>query len=153
MSKYSKALNLLIMHLIPLVLYREYQLFNLPAIEYFRLFILAIFCWTFIEYAAHRWFFHKLKRRTPVLLNFIIFYALLYLITPLAYLNTFFIFILLGYMGYNQVHIRLHSSPISNPIGKYLQNFHLYHHSKMDKIRYGITSPFWDHVFGTIDKK
>ena len=153
MTRYYRAFYLLIMHLIPLVIYREYKLFHLPIIEYFYLFVLALFSWTFIEYASHRWFFHKLKRRTPTIFNFLVFYALLYLTIPQVYLNTFFTFVLLDYMTYKQIHKLLHGNSINYSIGKYLQNYHLYHHSKIDNIKYGITSPFWDHIFRTINKR
>ena len=56
---------------------------------------------------------------------------------------------LLGYVMYDMTHYYVHHGV---PIGyyfRYLKSYHLEHHYRDYHMGYGITSTFWDHVFGT----
>eukprot|EP00296_Roombia_truncata_P007903 JP446362.1.p2 GENE.JP446362.1~~JP446362.1.p2 ORF type:complete len:346 (-),score=111.22 JP446362.1:132-1145(-) len=55
-----------------------------------------------------------------------------------------------GYVFYDMMHYYLHHA---KPWGSYLQElktYHLNHHYKNHNLGYGISSKFWDHVFGTV---
>lgn len=58
---------------------------------------------------------------------------------------------LLGYICYDLTHYYLHHSgiPPLSYLGS-LKRYHLAHHYKNPKLGYGITSKFWDVVFGTL---
>jgi sterol desaturase/sphingolipid hydroxylase (fatty acid hydroxylase superfamily) len=55
------------------------------------------------------------------------------------------------YVSYEIVHRRIHTHP---PIGWYsalIRRHHLHHHFRNPKANHGVTSPVWDHVFGTAE--
>jgi 4-hydroxysphinganine ceramide fatty acyl 2-hydroxylase len=58
---------------------------------------------------------------------------------------------LLGYVGYDLTHYYLHHAGISpdSYIGK-LKRYHMAHHYQNPKLGFGITSKFWDRIFGTV---
>ncbi|KAG9289009.1 hypothetical protein G9A89_015558 [Geosiphon pyriformis] len=54
-----------------------------------------------------------------------------------------------GYICYDMTHYYLHHA---RPFGEHLREmktYHLAHHYKNSEAGYGITSKFWDHIFGT----
>ncbi|KAG5487705.1 hypothetical protein LSCM1_08069 [Leishmania martiniquensis] len=58
-----------------------------------------------------------------------------------------------GYVLYDQVHYHLHHRDPTNLYWKDLKKYHHAHHYVDDTRGYGITSKFWDIVFGTVCKK
>ncbi len=58
----------------------------------------------------------------------------------------------LGYFLYEWVHWSVHFGPARNSLTKYWKAYHLYHHFKEPKRAFGVTTPLWDHVFGTAPK-
>lgn len=55
----------------------------------------------------------------------------------------------LGYVLYECLHLRLHSHPPQNTLGRFLRRYHFYHHFHNPWKNQGVTSPLWDGVFGT----
>jgi sterol desaturase/sphingolipid hydroxylase (fatty acid hydroxylase superfamily) len=55
-----------------------------------------------------------------------------------------------GYLIYDMIHYATHHWPLRWGYLKYLKRYHMKHHYKVDDAYYGITSPVWDYVFGTI---
>lgn len=144
------------------------------------LFFLGFMTFTFMEYMMHRYVFHmepdkKWKRiiqynmhgvhhefpkdkdrlAMPPLISicisaifFLIFYSLM---------NTkvfgFLPGLMTGYAAYLFVHFIVHAYPPPKNIFKHLWINHSIHHYKDDTIIFGVSSPFWDYVFGTIRKK
>lgn len=54
-----------------------------------------------------------------------------------------------GYVAYDWMHYYTHYfNPKRNP-GRFIKRYHMLHHHDSPEQRYGITSPLWDHVFGT----
>lgn len=54
-----------------------------------------------------------------------------------------------GYLTYDLTHYATHHFPMRSGWAKYLKRYHLQHHYKTPDMRYGVSSPLWDIVFGT----
>jgi sterol desaturase/sphingolipid hydroxylase (fatty acid hydroxylase superfamily) len=61
----------------------------------------------------------------------------------------FFAGLVAGYVWYDLTHYYLHHAVPKTAVGKWMRKYHLVHHFQTPGVRYGITSPLWDHVFGT----
>jgi sterol desaturase/sphingolipid hydroxylase (fatty acid hydroxylase superfamily) len=54
-----------------------------------------------------------------------------------------------GYLAYDLVHLYVHHArPRSGPM-KRLHELHMRHHFRDDTRGFGVSAPYWDHVFGT----
>ena len=60
--------------------------------------------------------------------------------------------LVMGYVWYDLTHYYLHHAVPTTALGKWMRKYHLVHHFKTPKVRYGITTPLWDVVFGTYPK-
>ena len=38
-------------------------------------------------------------------------------------------------------------------LGRFLREYHLRHHFRDDDLGYGVSSPLWDYVFGTVSTR
>lgn len=132
--------------------------------------------WTFAEYWLHRKFFHwkRFKR-----LHFIIHGAhhefpddtgrvvfppsaslalgapiYLLCLAVLGYENTlpFFAGFVVGYLWYDMTHFWTHVGKPKSRYGKHLRRHHMLHHFSEPDRKFGVSSPFWDFVFGTYGK-
>ncbi len=133
--------------------------------------------WTFFEYMAHRYIFHWVSENpriqkfayvlhgnhhvyprdrqrlfmppVPSLLISSLILGIMYLIAG-SYAFMFFPGFIIGYLTYGTVHYAIHAW---NPPFKWMKplwrNHHL-HHYKDDHHGFGVSSTFWDHVFGTM---
>lgn len=59
---------------------------------------------------------------------------------------------LLGYIAYDEVHYLLHHARPRTAIGKWLRRYHFLHHHTHEPSRFGVSSPLWDWVFGTLGR-
>ena len=59
---------------------------------------------------------------------------------------------LVGYLVYDMIHYATHHFPMRSRLAKYLKRHHMIHHYKEPDARYGVSSPIWDVVFGTMGK-
>ena len=50
---------------------------------------------------------------------------------------------------YDIAHFSAHYMPATNGVLKFLKKHHMLHHFDDHSKRFGVTSPFWDFVFGT----
>ncbi|KAH9606934.1 hypothetical protein KSS87_009329 [Heliosperma pusillum] len=57
--------------------------------------------------------------------------------------------VLMGYVMYDITHYYLHHGQPSTGVSKKLKSYHLNHHYRLRTKGFGITSSFWDIVFGT----
>jgi sterol desaturase/sphingolipid hydroxylase (fatty acid hydroxylase superfamily) len=142
---------------------------------------LGIFTWTFLEYIMHRnlyhlvpnnifkerfqYIFHGYHHDFPkdeerlamppylsLLLSSIILGVSYLLIHQYAF--AFAAGIQTGYAFYLIIHYSVHVYPAPNFIAlKKLWLHHAIHHYQDDNVAYGVTSPFWDYVFGTMPRK
>jgi len=57
--------------------------------------------------------------------------------------------LMLGYLIYDLIHYATHHFPMKRGYLKFLRKYHMQHHYKTPKQRFGVSSPLWDYVFGT----
>jgi dihydroceramide fatty acyl 2-hydroxylase len=57
-----------------------------------------------------------------------------------------------GYLGYDMLHYHVHHHRPKTALGKRLRELHMRHHFQDHEHYYGVSAPFWDHVFGTADR-
>ncbi len=143
------------------------------------LFVVGLFGFTLFEYILHRYLYHlepttprrakiqytfhgihhefpkdKTRLAMPPLLAIFVaggFFGLFFmLIGEAAY--AFYPGFLVGYSGYLAVHFIVHAyTPPKNRF-KQLWINHSVHHYKSPESNYGVSSPFWDHIFGTFKR-
>ncbi len=54
-----------------------------------------------------------------------------------------------GYLCYDLTHYATHHLPMRSGYLKLVKRYHMLHHYKTPGLRFGVSSPLWDHVFGT----
>lgn len=59
---------------------------------------------------------------------------------------------LIGYLVYDMTHYATHHFPMRQGIFKFLKRYHMQHHYKTPNQRFGVSSPLWDWIFGTMPK-
>jgi 4-hydroxysphinganine ceramide fatty acyl 2-hydroxylase len=141
--------------------------------------IFGLICWTFAEYSLHRFVFHmevympdnKYLRTLHYMFHgvhhafpmdgdrlvfplimaniFWFFFHKLWIATlPYNAVNTFTAGFIGSYMLYDLGHYYLHhSQPLK--VVEFRKKYHMYHHYKDPDNGYGITTSFWDKIFGT----
>jgi len=138
----------------------------------------GLLSWGFIEYGLHRFIFHYHARsrfgrqllyhahlshhENPKARDRI--FASLFLSTPIAgaywllsWVATgswaaacwLFIGMAAGYFSYEWLHFQCHHGRSRLRLMRYLRKYHLLHHYKTPELRFGVTSPLFDLVFGT----
>lgn len=142
--------------------------------------LLGIFAFTFVEYMMHKHFFH-MEPDTPIkdklqysvhgvhhdypkdkdrlamppfvsAAYVLIFYAVFNLIMgdfALYFLPGF----LFGYSSYLGVHYVVHAFQPPKNFLKVLWVNHAVHHYKDPDVAFGVSSPLWDYILGTMPKK
>lgn len=60
--------------------------------------------------------------------------------------------LILGYLAYDLTHYATHHFPMRRGYFKVLKRHHMLHHYKTPDQRFGVSSPFWDWVYGTLPK-
>lgn len=143
------------------------------------IFFLGMFAWTWFEYFMHKRIFHmaptnKLKERIqytfhgvhheyprdktrlamPPVAAMIILTVLFFLFKLIMgiYVFTFLPGFVIGYALYLLVHYSIHAfKPPKNALNVLWIN-HSIHHYKDDTVAYGVSSPLWDMIIGTMPK-
>ncbi|MBX7225052.1 MAG: sterol desaturase family protein [Chitinophagales bacterium] len=135
--------------------------------------IAGIFFWTFMEYVLHRFLGHVHKGKNFFKAEHKMhhakadYFAPVYKKVVAAMLVSIALFLLLdvflsalnavsfivGFMGmyflYERTHYRYHQTePIAKPF-IVLRKHHFYHHFHDPSMNHGVTTRFWDRVFGT----
>jgi len=54
-----------------------------------------------------------------------------------------------GYLAYDMLHYRTHHHVPRTRLGRRLRELHMRHHFQDHHAGYGVSAPYWDHVFGT----
>ena len=136
-------------------------------------FFSGVFLWTFMEYILHRFLGHEHKGKNffkaehslhhqrvhyfapvykkVIAASVIAGFLMLALCTFFAWqFVAAFIVGLIGMYGlYEATHSRFHrKGPIAKPF-IILRKHHFYHHFHQPKLNHGVTTRFWDRVFGT----
>lgn len=56
---------------------------------------------------------------------------------------------LAGYLAYDMLHYHVHHHKPTTRLGRRLRELHMRHHFQDHTKGFGVSAPFWDHVFGT----
>jgi dihydroceramide fatty acyl 2-hydroxylase len=56
---------------------------------------------------------------------------------------------LAGYLAYDMVHYHVHHHTPRTRVGRRLRELHMRHHFQDHETGFGVSAPYWDHVFGT----
>jgi dihydroceramide fatty acyl 2-hydroxylase len=60
---------------------------------------------------------------------------------------------LAGYLAYDMLHYHVHHHRPRTRTGRRLRELHMRHHFQDDGSGFGVSAPYWDHVFGTAPKR
>lgn len=55
-----------------------------------------------------------------------------------------------GYLAYDMLHYSTHHFKFKWNVWQFLRRHHMRHHSQTPDMRFGVSSPLWDYVFGTM---
>lgn len=139
-------------------------------------FISGVVLWTFLEYVMHRFLGHEHKGKNFFKDEHLIHHRKAHYFAPaykkmaaaatvsvllfvtlnviLHWAHSFaFILGLMGMYGlYEATHARFHrKGPVAKPF-IILRKHHFYHHFHQPKMNHGVTTRFWDRVFGTFHR-
>jgi sterol desaturase/sphingolipid hydroxylase (fatty acid hydroxylase superfamily) len=132
--------------------------------------ILGYMSWTFVEYVMHRYAFHHMPGvkplhmahhadaddliGTPSVLSLTLIFLFGYL--PAAYIfgvyQGCFVFagLMAGYLAFSAVHFIVHRGEHNRfKFIRKLKRSHAIHHYGNNQFNFGVTTTFWDRVFGT----
>jgi sterol desaturase/sphingolipid hydroxylase (fatty acid hydroxylase superfamily) len=160
------------------LLARAISHFDLAVPAVAGVFLAGIGVWSLGEYTLHRFVFHlQPDNRWGRRLHFIIhgvhhdyphdpmrlvmppsvsiplallfFFGFHALLGPAWSLPAFAGF-LLGYLAYDMAHYHIHHHRSTNRLSLALRRYHYRHHFQQSDRGFGVTSPVWDKVFGTV---
>ncbi|HET6404968.1 MAG TPA: sterol desaturase family protein [Candidatus Thermoplasmatota archaeon] len=152
---------------------------HVPVLTAVGLTVGGLLVWTLTEYVLHRYIFHWYKdtpwgRRVHFLLHgvhhdfpndsdrlvmplltsvplAVIFYTLFYVaFGGMRYAEPFYAGFALGYLAYDGTHYAVHHFKQTTRIGKLVKRHHMLHHHADHDGGFGVSSPLWDYVFGTM---
>jgi len=148
----------------------------LHALAAFALVVLGLALWSFAEYLMHRFAMHEAKgrgmaskehlkhhaERDSVLESWYFAWSGVVLVgTAMGWLAAQALgpvgwALGLGWVAaygiYDWIHWRAHRRPIANPYERFVRRHHFHHHFGHPMANHGVTSPFWDMVFGTYER-
>jgi dihydroceramide fatty acyl 2-hydroxylase len=138
----------------------------------------GLLLWTLAEYVLHRYLFHYIgprlwQRRMHFVLHGVhhdfpqdtgrlvmplgasiplgvAFYFAFQLLLGPVLVAPLFIGFALGYLAYDGTHYAIHHFRMSSRWGKWIKRHHMVHHHTGANARWGVSSPLWDWVFGTM---
>lgn len=162
------------------LIYWTTRVTELSALQITGLFFTGWFVFTFVEYIVHRRVYHmpatterqkkisytmhgihhdypkdKARLAMPPLMSVLIGTILLLIFKLILdqYSFSFLAGFMVGYACYLLVHYSVHIFRPPNNVFKALWTNHAIHHYGDEDILYGVSSPIWDHVFGTLPEK
>lgn len=136
------------------------------------LFVLGVLAWTLFEYGLHRWWLHVIAplfsrhyahhnrpwdyKVGPSWPAIGCYFAALWFVAVLYGLTSFALGLTLAYAFYAWVHYRCHHGITPGTFGwrwlRWLIQLHALHH-RHDSKNFGVSSPLWDVVFGTFQRR
>jgi sterol desaturase/sphingolipid hydroxylase (fatty acid hydroxylase superfamily) len=139
----------------------------------------GLLVWTFAEYMLHRYVFHwvndtvwgkrihfllhgvhhdfpsdkdrlvmPLLTSTPLAIVFYTLFTLAMGAGGVAFFSGFTV----GYLCYDGTHYAVHHFKQTTRVGKFLRKHHMLHHHADHHGGFGVSSPLWDVVFGTMPR-
>jgi sterol desaturase/sphingolipid hydroxylase (fatty acid hydroxylase superfamily) len=138
-------------------------------VESLFLVLVGIISWTAIEYLLHRFVLHGIqpfkswhiehhkRPSAPIFLPTLLSAALVLILVFFPTLFTFGLLpacaftlgVLIGYLAYTIVHHGIHHWHINNHWFRKRKRCHGLHHRVDQKSYYGVTTSFWDNLFGS----
>jgi len=183
MSRVHPAVPLIIyLPLVTYFLYLSISTYSVSFVNIFFLVVAGIFVWSFIEYVLHKYIFHfEAKSEFGKKIHFIfhgvhhdypsdsrrlvmppsvsiplaaLFYFIFMYLVGGVYVLPFFSGFIIGYLFYDLTHYAIHHFNMHNKFWLEIKNHHMLHHYHDQDKGYGVSSPLWDLVFGSMfDKK
>jgi dihydroceramide fatty acyl 2-hydroxylase len=154
---------------------------GLGGLEIVLLVLAGLLLWTLSEYWLHRKVFHwdpdhPIGHRLHFIIHGVhhdhpndrmrlvmppgasiplaaLFFGLFWLIFGLPTALPLFAGFLIGYLMYDYTHYYLHHVVPKSKLGKRLREQHMRHHFQDHRYGFGVSTPFWDAVFGTLPRK
>jgi sterol desaturase/sphingolipid hydroxylase (fatty acid hydroxylase superfamily) len=143
------------------------------------LFLGGLLSWTLTEYLLHRFVFHYEPKTTmgkklhflmhgvhhdypndslrlvmPPVVSVplaVLFYGFFLAVLGATFLPPFFAGFIVGYICYDMIHYATpHAAMKTTPMGLWIKQHHMRHHYQTDDLYYGVSTPLWDYVFGTM---
>ncbi len=161
------------------LLWRSVYIYQLDVFTLSTLGMVGLFSWSLAEYILHRYVFHyegdnvwtqrlhflihglhhsdpndPTRLVMPPVASVIIALALFPVFRGLlgpTRVEAFFAFFTVGYLCYDYIHFSVHHFKPRTRVGKMLKNHHMQHHYVTPNARWGVSSPLWDFVFGTLE--
>jgi len=141
-------------------------------------FLAGLLVWTLTEYLLHRFVFHFMPKSlwgqrihflfhgvhhdypqdskrlvmppvvsVPLAALFLGFFSL---ILPASYVPAIFAGFIFGYICYDEIHYATHHAPMKKGVGLWLKHHHVRHHYLDPDRGFGVSTPLWDYIFGTM---
>ena len=141
-------------------------------------FLGGLFIWTLTEYLLHRFVFHYAPRsqwgkKIHFLMHGVhhdypndskrlvmppsvsiplatLFFVVFTILLPGPFVGPFFAGFIFGYICYDEIHYATHHAPMKGKVGLFLKHHHVRHHYLDNGRGFGVSTPIWDYVFGTM---
>ncbi len=142
------------------------------------LILAGVLVWSLAEYLLHRYLFHYLGPRAwqrrlhfvihgvhhdfpqdsdrlvmplgaSIPMGVVFYMAFRALFGPIL-VDPLFVGFGMGYLAYDGTHYAIHHFRMSSRWGKWIKRHHMVHHHTGEHARWGVSSPLWDWVFGTM---
>ena len=146
-------------------------------------FVGGVVFWTLLEYVLHRWVFHftpspnselaqdvhflihgvhhdwphdpdrlVMPPVMSILLAVVLGFPIFWVMGPVLFAPSF-AGLVTGYLWYDMTHYAVHHLRQRTEMGNRLRKHHYLHHFKTPDARYGVSTPLWDWVFGTLENQ
>jgi dihydroceramide fatty acyl 2-hydroxylase len=79
----------------------------------------------------------------------VLFLALFWVVLGADAATAFGAGFLTGYLAYDMIHYHVHHHRPKTWVGRKLRELHMRHHFQDDERGFGVSAPYWDHVFRT----
>lgn len=160
------------------LLWRAVSVHALPLSSVSALLLPGLLVWTLTEYLLHRFVFHfpargaagkwlvhlfhgvhhdapndKSRLVMPpagAVIVMAVLWVLFSQLIPAPWAEPFSAFFIIGYLIYDYLHYATHHFRMKHPLLRALKHHHMQHHFTSHDARYGVSSPLWDRVFGTL---
>jgi dihydroceramide fatty acyl 2-hydroxylase len=151
---------------------------EVPKSTLFLLGVSGVLTWTLCEYLLHRFLFHwetkapffkrlvylfhgihhdspqdstrLLMPPVPAIIFASCFAFVFWGILGPIWGPPFFAFFMIGYLAYDYTHYALHHVQPRTLLGKAMKLYHMQHHFQDTHSKFGVTTPLWDHCFGSV---
>jgi sterol desaturase/sphingolipid hydroxylase (fatty acid hydroxylase superfamily) len=163
------------------LLWRSFAVHAMSIATVLTLGVLGLVIWTLTEYVMHRFVFHfkpfgPISERViflfhgihhddpedgtrlvmppvPGILLAVLLYSTFRFLLGTPWVEPFFAFFLIGYLCYDYIHYSVHHFTPRTSVGKFIKQYHMLHHFASPEARWGVSSPLWDYVFGTVEQR